>query len=120
MAIKHQFFLTSGTIVWRKIEFIQFHGIGDARILTPEVNMTKIFGIQGQKTLSCYNPGFAIFAPSVAISQIANSPHQGECFAPHGTRKIRVAFIVMNRGGQGGTKPRVGALQGWGAATRGL
>ena len=49
MAIKHQFFLSYGTIVWYKSKFIQFHGIGDTLILTPEVNMTEIFGIQGQK-----------------------------------------------------------------------
>ena len=49
MAIKHQFVLSYGTIVWYKIKFIQFHGIGDTLILTPEVNMTEIFDIQGQK-----------------------------------------------------------------------
>ena len=49
MAIKHQFLSTYGTIGWRKTKFIQFHGIGDAPILTPGVNMTEIFGIQGQK-----------------------------------------------------------------------
>ena len=49
MAIVHQFFSTSGTVVWHKTKFIQFHGIGGSPILTPEVIMTEIFGIQGQK-----------------------------------------------------------------------
>ena len=47
IAIRHQFFSTSGTIVLHKTKFIQLHGIGDAPILTPGVDMIEIIGIQG-------------------------------------------------------------------------
>ena len=67
MAIKHQFFSTSGTIVWRKTKFIQFHDIRGSLIMTPDFKITEIFDIKGKKhgkkTLACYKPGFVIFAP---------------------------------------------------------